>query len=41
MGQALGAAVAAVTWGYNDRPALEAHRPDYVIDTPAELLRIA
>jgi phosphoglycolate phosphatase len=30
----------AVSWGYGDRAALAAERPDFLVDTPAELVRI-
>jgi phosphoglycolate phosphatase len=40
MARAAGCAVAAVTWGYSDRPALEAQRPEFIVDGPAELLAI-
>lgn len=30
----------AVTWGFRDRAFLEAHNPDYVADTPNEILEI-
>ena len=30
----------AVTWGYNSQKALKAHHPDYLINTPQELLSI-
>ena len=30
----------AVTWGWHSREKLESISPDYIIDTPAELLRI-
>jgi phosphoglycolate phosphatase-like HAD superfamily hydrolase len=33
-------AVAAVTWGYVARELLEAQRPDWLIDQPADLLPI-
>lgn len=33
-----GIRVAAVTWGYNSREVLKAHRPDYLIHHPRELL---
>lgn len=35
-----GIRIAAVTWGYNSRTALEAHRPDYLLAEPEELLRL-
>jgi phosphoglycolate phosphatase len=30
----------AVTWGYNDRTALEAERPDFLIESPVQLLSL-
>lgn len=36
-----GVPVAAVTWGFRSRAELEAEHPDYVVDTPDELLRLA
>lgn len=30
----------AVTWGYSDREALVAQRPDFLVDTPDELVRV-
>jgi phosphoglycolate phosphatase len=35
-----GVAVAAVTWGLNDRGLLAAARPDYLIERPEELCRV-
>ena len=29
-----------VTWGYNSRKALQQQNPDYMIDRPADLLKI-
>src|SRR4051794_22816619 len=40
MARAAGCAVAAVTWGYSDRGALEAQRPDFIVEAAAELLAI-
>ncbi len=31
----------SVTWGYNSSTALEAHTPDYLVETPSELLQFA
>lgn len=36
--QETGVHIAAVTWGYNSRKALEAASPDYVFETPGEIL---
>ena len=36
----VGIAIAAVTWGYNSRNALQTYAPDYLIDHPQELLHI-
>jgi len=36
-----GCACAAVTWGYSNRTALEKERPDFLVDTPEQLLAIA
>lgn len=36
----VGVPIAAVTWGYNSRVALEAMEPDYVVSTPEELLAL-
>lgn len=38
--QAAGVEIAAVTWGYNSRSALEAYKPDYLVTKPEELLQI-
>jgi len=38
MGRAAGCKVAAVTWGYTERGAIAAQRPDFIIDTPEALL---
>ena len=35
--QETGVHIAAVTWGYNSRMALEAAAPDYIFDTPGEV----
>ena len=32
--------VVAVTWGYNNVQILEAHKPDHLVKTPGELLKI-
>ena len=32
--------VAAVSWGYNTRPLLAEHRPDYLMDRPEQLLTL-
>ena len=36
----IGVDVAAVTWGYNNKKALEQFSPDYLITTPQELVSI-
>ena len=36
----LGIRVAAVTWGYNSAKALSAHKPDFLITRPEELLSL-
>lgn len=36
--QETGVHVAAVTWGYNSRKALEASAPDYLFETPEEVV---
>lgn len=36
----VGMAVAAVTWGFNSRQALERHKPDFLLTRPEELLRV-
>jgi phosphoglycolate phosphatase len=36
----IGISSAAVTWGYNNKQILEAYRPDYVVNSPAELLAL-
>lgn len=40
MGRAAGCPVAAVTWGYTDRGAIDAQAPDFVVDQPVELLSL-
>lgn len=35
-----GIKVAAVTWGYNSAKTLSAHHPDYLINSPRELLEL-
>ncbi len=35
-----GIMVAAVTWGYNSAQALQAHRPDYIVNSPQEFLEL-
>jgi phosphoglycolate phosphatase len=40
MAHAAGCPVAAVTWGYSDRAALEAQRPEFIVDAPADLIAI-
>jgi phosphoglycolate phosphatase-like HAD superfamily hydrolase len=35
-----GIKVISVTWGYNSREALSAHRPDFIAETPDELQQI-
>lgn len=36
--QEIGVHMAAVTWGYNSRAALEAAEPDYLFETPAQIV---
>ncbi|HBR15822.1 MAG TPA: carotenoid oxygenase [Candidatus Omnitrophica bacterium] len=38
--QKAGIRVAAVSWGYNSSKALLAHKPDYLIHKPEELLKV-
>jgi phosphoglycolate phosphatase-like HAD superfamily hydrolase len=38
--QKAGIPVAAVTWGFNSRESLAAESPDYLIDHPADFLRL-
>ena len=38
--QKAGIAVAAVTWGFNSREALDASQPNYLIDDPEHLLQL-
>ena len=38
--QKAGIRIAAVTWGYNSKKALEAYKPDYLVTKPEELLQI-
>jgi phosphoglycolate phosphatase len=40
LARAAGCHVAAVTWGYTDRPALEAQRPDHLVEAPSDLLAL-
>lgn len=35
-----GVKVAAVTWGYNSAKRLQTHHPDYILNTPQELLEL-
>lgn len=35
-----GVKIAAVTWGYNSRKVLEAHKPDYLVTEPEGLLPV-
>jgi len=39
--QRAGVHIISVAWGYNNAQALAAHKPDWLIKTPQELLRIA
>jgi phosphoglycolate phosphatase len=41
LGRAAGCRVAAVTWGYTPREGLEAEGPDWIVDEPGALLRLA
>lgn len=36
----LGIKVAAVTWGYNSAKTLAAHKPDYLLNQPSDLLNL-
>ncbi len=36
----VGVKVVAVTWGYNSRTLLEKEQPDWIIDSPVELVKI-
>jgi phosphoglycolate phosphatase-like HAD superfamily hydrolase len=36
--QETGVHMAAVTWGYNSRAALEASAPDYLFETPGQVV---
>ena len=36
----VGAHIAAVTWGYNSRAALESLGPDHILDEPAEIMAL-
>lgn len=38
--QKAGIRVAAVTWGYNSPKILKKHNPDYLVDEPAELVKL-
>jgi phosphoglycolate phosphatase len=40
LARAAGCRVAAVTWGYTNREALAAERPDWIVDAPAALLAL-
>lgn len=40
-GRAAGALTVAVTWGWHERARLLSAQPDHVVDTPAELVRLA
>jgi phosphoglycolate phosphatase len=40
LARAAGCAVAGVLWGYSERGALAAQGPEFLIDTPAELLAL-
>jgi phosphoglycolate phosphatase-like HAD superfamily hydrolase len=39
-GRQAGVAVAAMTWGFNDRALLARHCPDYLVERPEELLQL-
>lgn len=38
--QKAGVPIASVSWGFNSREGLKAHAPDYLLDTPEELLSL-
>jgi phosphoglycolate phosphatase len=40
LARAAGCPVAAAAWGYSDRAALEAQRPDHLVETPPDLLSL-
>jgi phosphoglycolate phosphatase len=40
LARAAGCPVAACAWGYSDRATLEAQRPDFLVEAPADLLSI-
>jgi phosphoglycolate phosphatase len=40
MAHAAGCPVAAVTWGYSDKTALEAQEPEFIVDAPSDLLKV-
>ena len=35
-----GITVVAVTWGFNSKNSLEEHAPDYLVDTPEQLIKV-
>lgn len=39
-GKAAGVRTVAVTWGYQKRHTLEQEKPDFVVDSPDELLNV-
>jgi phosphoglycolate phosphatase len=41
LARAAGCRVAAVTWGYTPRDVLAAERPDWLLDAPGDLVRLA
>jgi phosphoglycolate phosphatase-like HAD superfamily hydrolase len=38
--QETGVHIAAVTWGYNSRTALESAAPDHILDSPEEITEL-
>ena len=39
-GKAAGVRTVSVTWGYQKRHTLEQEKPDFVVDSPDELLHV-
>jgi len=40
MARAAGCAVAGVTWGYTEKVEIEAQKPDFVLESPSDLLAV-
>ena len=40
MAKKVGVKMAAVTWGYNSAAALSKHNPDFLLNSPQELLKL-